>query len=121
MWEPAIGKKFIVLHHDPRNGKDVGECYAVSDGRLYLRFSDGYTEGFKREALVEQDEQKQRFTENANKPPLGVLPEKLWLLLRCQELSRAIHDNLRVDNIKYDSVYNWLDELQEHLKELSGK
>ena len=52
----------------------------------------------------------------ATKPPLGVMPRKLWLEHRAQELSRAIHEHVMAR--RYDPLAEWLDELGPVFHEL---
>lgn len=52
------------------------------------------------------------------KPPLGVMPERIWKLIRCQELSRAIHEYLHCDEIKKDLLKKWAHELVNLIDEM---
>jgi hypothetical protein len=49
-------------------------------------------------------------TDNA-KPPLGVMPQQIWMEKRAKELARAIHQY--IDAGMYEPVDEWVEELDE--------
>lgn len=50
------------------------------------------------------------------KPTMGVIPEKIWLEMRCKDLSFAIASRLENQaNARQDCVGEWTEELQRHL------
>lgn len=50
-----------------------------------------------------------------SKPPIGIMPEKLWRLKRCQELTEAINRYLIDDDLNFKLVLEWAVELKSHL------
>ena len=51
-------------------------------------------------------------TEQHKKPPLGVMPRRIWVEKRCDELIRAIHE-YKTEGLSVN--FEWLVELSEHL------
>jgi hypothetical protein len=49
-----------------------------------------------------------------SKPPLGVIPQKIWKEHRIQELTRAIYEYASVGN--YILIMPWVEELRELLR-----
>lgn len=49
------------------------------------------------------------------KPPIGVMPRKLWLETRIQDLGRAIYEYTQAKI--YEPVNEWLEELQGLVEE----
>lgn len=47
------------------------------------------------------------------KPPMGVMPQKLWLEDRIQELTRVMHEYARINN--FEPLQKWLCELEQRL------
>lgn len=52
------------------------------------------------------------------KPPLGVMPKKIFETQRICELTRALYEYayFQPEDIKYDSMLNWAEELVERLR-----
>jgi hypothetical protein len=53
-----------------------------------------------------------------NKPPLGIMRKNIFEKMRVQDISRAIHEYLYEDQIKYDLLIEWSKELTERLETL---
>lgn len=51
-------------------------------------------------------------TEQHKKPPLGVIPRRIWVEKRCDELIRAIHE-YKTEGLPIN--FEWVQELYEHL------
>ena len=49
------------------------------------------------------------------KPPLGVMPRDLYELLRIQELCRALYERSTFEEVDYDLMTKWSDELSDRL------
>jgi hypothetical protein len=49
-----------------------------------------------------------------SKPPLGVIPQKIWKEHRIQELTRAIYEYASLGN--YILIMPWVEELRELLR-----
>jgi len=45
------------------------------------------------------------------KPPLGVMPQQIWMEKRAKDLARAIHQY--IDAGMYEPVDEWVEELDE--------
>ena len=51
---------------------------------------------------------------NYSKPPLGIIPEKLWLEQRIQDLSEAVLRYVKDGLFISTSVETWIEEIQHH-------
>lgn len=57
-----------------------------------------------------------RYAKNAVKPPLGIIPEKLWKEQRATELAECI--GRYKDNLGNPKVRDWIEELDKLLGEI---
>lgn len=57
--------------------------------------------------------------EASQKPPIGIMPERLWMIKRCQDLSGAIERYLKHDEFDADKILVWIKELQWNLEILA--
>lgn len=48
--------------------------------------------------------------------PIGVMAEELWVLSRCKDLARAIHDSVGYEKTSHIYECEWAEELLEHIK-----
>lgn len=55
------------------------------------------------------------------KPPLGVMPEKIFELGRIQELCRALHEYTQQEKINLELVTIWAYELCDRLNKLKNE
>ena len=58
---------------------------------------------------------KRKIAATPIKPPLELIPEKLWLEKRCVELSEAMTRSLKMGNLS--SVKQWMEELGRHINQ----
>ena len=54
------------------------------------------------------------------KPPLGVMPKNIYELKRVQDLCRALYEYSTYEEIDYELMIKWSDELNDRLYGLKG-
>jgi hypothetical protein len=54
------------------------------------------------------------------KPPLGVMPKHIYELQRVKELCRALYERSIFEEVDYELMIKWSDELNDRLYNLKG-
>jgi hypothetical protein len=97
------------------NDYKTNTCYECEDNQLV--YSDSKWAKFSKYQIVE-------FTgfdiEPVSKPQLGLTPKKVHILLRCQDICRALNDQIQYEKADYGLMFDWIDELRDNLNELQN-
>jgi hypothetical protein len=110
--------------------EDVNMIYNIF---TYLRDCGSYDSSYWKDnvkdssnKLIEKMEKVKRLEEEDNeehsyhpKPPLGVMPRDIYELQRVQELTRALYDYSRYEELDLELMLKWADELDDRLFNLT--
>lgn len=89
--------------------------------KYYLKFDSGlesdYFSDNEVEILmgVEQEINNTYVNIQKSKPPLGVMPKNIFELKRVQDLCRALYERSTYEEIDYELMSNWSEELNDRL------
>jgi len=82
-------------------------------GDTYFTFYDG-------NGNIVFEGKADKFINNKTKPPLGVIPKNIYELQRVQDLCRALYERSVYEEVDYELMIKWSEELNDRLYGLKG-
>jgi hypothetical protein len=120
MGDLKIGEA-VVLKHSTRDDERFEYFLACDDGLESDYMSEREIENIMGDQLVERLNKKEDtyIHEVKPKPPLEVTPRDIYELQRIQELTRALYDYSRYEELDLELMLKWADELDDRIFNLT--